>query len=81
MSEVREPNALRKAEPWLRTNAERLIRRLYDDFDPEEDAEMLDRVLFELKRAYCEGYADRLKDEAAESKTPEPKRRVQRRKK
>lgn len=82
MAEMHEPNALRAAEPWLRANAERLMRRLYgEDFDPEADTEMLDRVLWELKRSYVEGYADRLKDEAKEAKSPEPKRRVQRRKK
>lgn len=79
MSEHQEPNSLRAAEPWLRTNAERLVAKLFTR--DAEDEEVTEMILFQLKRAYAEGYADRLKDEAKESKSPEPKRRVQRRKK
>lgn len=81
MSEIREPSELKKAEPWLRGKAERIMTKLHGSWDEEEDAETIDWILFRLKEAYAEGYADRIKAEAAEATSPPPKKRVTRRKK
>lgn len=84
MSEHQEPNALRAAEPWLRSKAESIFRALTPDgagYDDEGRDRAVERILFQLKVAYCEGYSDRLKDEVKEMKSPEPKKRVTRRKK
>lgn len=84
MSEHHEPSALRKAEPWLRSKAESIFRALTPDgsgYDDEGRDRAVDRILFQLKVAYCEGYSDRMKDEVAEAKTETPKRPVRRKRK
>lgn len=83
MSEHQEPSALRQAEPWLRLKAERLVSILVEDPDLLEDdvrERMIERVLFDLKVAYSEGYADRMKSEVAEVRSETPKRTTRRRK-
>lgn len=81
MTELHEPSELKKAEAWLRQKAERILSKIHPDWDEEEDAQTVEAILFQLKVAYSEGYADRIKAEASEAVSPPPKRRVQRKKK
>lgn len=81
MSEHQEPSELKKAEAWLRGKAERLASKMIDWPFTATEEEMVEQILFQLKVAYSEGYADRIKSEAAEAVSPPPKRRVQRKKK
>lgn len=78
MSQMHEPSALKKAEPWLRQNAESLLRCLVDS---EDDDQRVEKVLFQLKKAYCEGYSDRLKDEVTETKSIEAPKKARRKRK
>lgn len=83
MSEHREPSELRQAEPWLRLKAERVFHTLVNDgdmFDDDEQERLIDQILFHLKVAYSEGYADRMKSEVAEVKSEDPPKRRRRKK-
>lgn len=77
MSEHREPSELRQAEPWLRQKAERILDQVFPgEWDREDDDDLVSKILFYLKVAYSEGYADRMKSEVSELKSEDaPKRR------
>lgn len=78
VSEFRESSEMKRAEPWLRSKAVSIFTALTRDgggYDDEGADRAIERILFQLKSAYAEGYADRMKSEAAEAVSPQPKRR------
>lgn len=75
MSEYQEPSELKKAEPWLRSKAERLAARMDQWHYDATEEQVVEQILFQLKVAYSEGYADRIKAEATEAVSPPPKKR------